>query len=147
MAHTQCNLMILKRTLRPRGRLRNFLSIILHTPAKGPSQVSESPSNQHFQPNNLSTVTRHIESTYKRAKQVFTTSRMPSKLPVNYLYFHPSITWTGVPGYLMMSIMDEDKSHKAFSTLSHRVIGCAIEVHRYSLSTSRTFEEASALMK
>jgi GxxExxY protein len=27
--------------------------------------------------------------------------------------------------------MDEDKSPRAFSRLSHRVIGCAIEVHRH----------------
>jgi len=27
--------------------------------------------------------------------------------------------------------MDEDKSHETFSKLSHRVIGCAIEVHRH----------------
>ena len=30
----------------------------------------------------------------------------------------------------MISSMDEAKSHKTFSQLSHRVIGCAIEVHR-----------------
>ena len=30
-----------------------------------------------------------------------------------------------------MFSMNEDKSHKTFSELSHRVIGCAIEVHRH----------------